>query len=50
MYPDPKKPVADTMPPPSCDDTQRQFRLDIDPDESTRDGQIIILDDDGDYD
>lgn len=46
MYPDPntaKQQVADTIPPPSCEDTQKQFRLDIDPD----DPDVVIIDDDG---
>jgi hypothetical protein len=54
MYPEPNARSADTLPPPSCEDTQRQFRLDIDPDDSAavtrNDGSVIILDDDGDYD
>ena len=51
MYPEPTKRSADTLPPPSCEDTQRQFRLDLDPDDTnnlqTDDGSVIILDDDG---
>ena len=48
MYPDPDKNatnahVADTLPPPSAEDTGQQFRLDLDPD----DDSVIILEDDG---
>ena len=49
MYPEPNTNqnihVADTIPPPSCDDTDQHIRLDIDPDDL--DGSVIILDDDG---
>ena len=45
---DPKKHSVDTLPPSSSEDTQRQFRLDLDPDDSEwiLDGSVIILDDD----
>ena len=48
MYQDPKNPtksihVADTLPPPSVEDTAQHFRLDIDPDDS----EVQVLEDDG---
>ena len=54
MYPDPNtgKQSTDTLPPASCDDTQKQFRLDLDPDDSQaalNDGSVAVIDDDGDY-
>ncbi|MGH9918417.1 MAG: hypothetical protein ACRD6W_06055 [Nitrososphaerales archaeon] len=43
---DPKQTLAsDTLPPPA-DDTQQNFRLDLDPD----DGDIMVLEDDGEID
>lgn len=53
MYPDPNtnKQSTDTLPPAS-DDTQKQFRLDLDPDDSQTsfdNGSVVIIDDDGDY-